>query len=498
MNTSNLTLITKRIGYALILSSTFVLGYEAHAGHQDTPPTQHVAASATSAHQGKANAFIALPDFTGIVAKEGPAVVNISVSEKVAANEGGFPGFPGFGPEDPNDPFYQFFRHFQQQVPHGTITTRALGSGFIISKNGIILTNAHVVDHADEVIVKLTDKREFKAKVIGQDKPSDVAVLKINADNLPTVKIGDPDKVRVGQWVLAIGSPFGFENSVTAGIVSAKSRSLPDEGYVPFLQTDVAVNPGNSGGPLIDASGDVIGINSQIYTRSGGYQGLSFAIPIDVAMNVERQLIAHGKVSRGRLGVTIQPVNQELAQTFGLDRPRGALVNSVEKRSPAAEAGIEPGDIIIRFNGQAVGSSSDLPPMVAKLEPGTRVDVVVWRKGARKEIALRVGELETKVASNAPPKSGGHADSMLGMEVRPLSAAERQQVDTTGLVVEGVDDNGAAARAGIEPGDIVIAVNGQDVKSGKQLRTLIGQHKHHVALLIQRNGQQMFVPVDVG
>ena len=488
-------MVTKRIAHAVILSSVFILGYEAHARHQDLP----VAASpaAAQAHVAPQNAFIALPDFTGIVAKEGPAVVNISVSAKVAAQ---LPQFPGAGPDDPSDPFFQFFHQFQPRVPRGTITTRALGSGFIISKNGIILTNAHVVDHADEVIVKLTDKREFKAKVLGADTPSDVAVLKINADDLPTVTIGDPQKVRVGQWVLAIGSPFGFENSVTAGIVSAKSRSLPDEGYVPFLQTDVAVNPGNSGGPLIDANGEVIGINSQIYTRSGGYQGLSFAIPIDVAMNVERQLVAHGKVARGRLGVTIQPVNEELAQTFGLDRPEGALISSVEKNGPAARAGLAPGDIIIKFNGQEIGSSSDLPPLVAKLEPGTRVDVVVWRNRANKEIALRVGELETKVASDETPTAGGRANSsaLLGMEVRPLTPAEQKQVDTTGLLVEGVDDNGAAARAGIQPGDIVIAVNGQDVGSGKELRALVARHKRHVALLIQRDGQQIFVPVDLG
>jgi serine protease Do len=491
MNTRILTAFTKRIAYAFILSSAFLLGYEANA-HRQAPPAAGIHAPAS------AGTVMTLPDFTGIVAKEGPAVVNISVSEKVAAGGPDFPGFPGFGPDDPNDPFFQFFHRFQPRAPQGTITERALGSGFIISKNGIILTNAHVVDHADEVIVKLTDKREFKAKVLGEDKPSDVAVLKINADNLPTVTIGDPEKVRVGQWVLAIGSPFGFENSVTAGIVSAKSRSLPDEGYVPFLQTDVAVNPGNSGGPLIDANGEVIGINSQIYTRSGGYQGLSFAIPIDVAMNVEHQLLAHGKVSRGRLGVTIQPVTEELAQTFGLDRPEGALISSVEKDSPAAKAGIEPGDIITRFNGQDVGSSSDLPPMVAKLEPGTRVNVSIWRKGASRDISLRVGEVAVQVASNETAPASGRADTMLGMEVRPLTPAERKQVDTAGLVVEGVDDNGAAAHAGIQPGDIVIAVNGQDVSSGKELRALIAKHKRHVALLIERNGQQIFVPVELG
>lgn len=499
MNTRVSTTITKRIVHVIILSSALVLGYEAHAAHHDAPAAASHSVrthSHASRHQSN-NAFIALPDFTGIVAKEGPAVVNISVSAKVAARGPGMPGVPGMSPDDP---FYQFFRHFMPQAPHGTITTRALGSGFIISKNGIILTNAHVVDHADQVIVKLTDKREFKAKVIGADKLSDVAVLKINATNLPTVTVGNPQKVRVGQWVLAIGSPFGFENSVTAGIVSAKSRSLPDEGYVPFLQTDVAVNPGNSGGPLIDASGAVIGINSQIYTRSGGYQGLSFAIPINVAMNVERQLLAHGKVSRGRLGVTIQPVSRKLAQAFGLDRPEGALVNSVQKGSPAQRAGIEAGDIIIKFNGHNVSSSSDLPPMVSEVAPGTRVTLEVWRKGTRKTIAMRVGALNTAVAANggATTPHDKHAASMLGMEVRPLTPDESQQVGTSGLVVENVTGNGAAARAGIEPGDIVIAVNGQDVRSNKQLRSQIKRHKRHMALLIQRHGQQMFVPVRIG
>ena len=434
---------------------------------------------------------LTLPDFTELVAEQGPAVVNISVSAKVKTALSDF-GFPGM---DQNDPFYQFFRRFQPPAPQGDVTRRVLGSGFIISKDGYILTNAHVVDDADEVTVKLTDKREFKAKVKGVDKPTDVAVLKIDASNLPTVKIGNPQQAKVGEWVVAIGSPFGFENSVTAGIISAKSRSLPDEGYVPFLQTDVAVNPGNSGGPLFDTSGEVIGINSQIYSQSGGYQGLSFAIPIDVAMNVEKQLVDHGKVSRGRLGVTIQEVNQQLADTFGLDKPQGALVGSVEKGSPAEKAGIETGDIILKFNGKDVARSSDLPPLVASLEPGIRVTLGIWRKGSNKDIEVRVGELKS-VASNAK-EDGGHSGSTLGMVVRQLTPEERRSADTAGLVVEDVDGSGPAAHAGIQPGDIIINVNGEAVSSGAKLKSLVESHKKHVALLIQRNGQKMFVPVDV-
>ena len=330
---------------------------------------------------------VTLPDFAEIARLQGPAVVNISVSGSVKT---GFSGFPGFPQMDPSDPFYEFFRRFQSPAPQNSVPTHGLGSGFIVDSNGTILTNAHVVSDADEVIVKLTDKREFKAKVIGIDKPSDVAVLRIAANDLPTVKIGDPQHARVGEWVIAIGSPFGFENTVTAGIISAKSRSLPDEGYVPFLQTDVAINPGNSGGPLFNMNGEVIGINSQIYSRSGGYQGLSFAIPINVAMKVEQQLLDHGKVSRGRLGVLVQEMDQQLADTFGLDKPAGALVSSVEKNSPAEKAGIEPGDVILKFNGKEISRSADLPPLVSELSPGTAATIELWRKGKTKTITMNV------------------------------------------------------------------------------------------------------------
>lgn len=330
-----------------------------------------------------------LPDFAAIVAQNGPAVVNISVSG--TAKTAGVPQL------NPDDPFFEFFRRFQP--PAGDTPKRGQGSGFIVSADGVVLTNAHVVADADEVIVKLTDRREFRAKVVGIDKPTDIAVLKIDARNLPAVKIGDPQRARVGEWVLAIGAPFGFENSVTAGIVSAKSRSLPDGAYVPFLQTDVAINPGNSGGPLFNLAGEVIGVNSQIYSRSGGYQGLSFAVPIDVAMNVERQILAGGKVRRGRLGVVVQDVDHALAQSFGLATPAGALVSSVEVDGPAAHAGMKAGDVILQVNGKPVTGSSALPLMIAELAPGASAKIQVWRSGSARELSLKVGELSAKAAS---------------------------------------------------------------------------------------------------
>jgi serine protease Do len=314
------------------------------------------AAVAVAAQAGAAT----LPSFSTIAKQYGPAVVNISVTgdaQKTAA----MPGMPNM---DPDDPFYEFFKRFNgpmPQMPRGEAPARGQGSGFIVNKDGVILTNAHVVDGAKEVDVKLTDKREFKAKVLGVDPQTDVAVLKIEAHDLPVVTLGDPQQSSVGDWVLAIGSPFGFENTVTAGIISAKARALPDESYVPFIQTDVAVNPGNSGGPLFNMKGEVIGINSQIFSRTGGYQGLSFSIPIDVAVKVQDQLVQHGKVTRGRIGVTIQGVNQALADSFGLKEPAGALVSQVEKGSPADKAGIEPGDVIVKVNGKAVQDSSELP-----------------------------------------------------------------------------------------------------------------------------------------
>src|SRR3569833_646703 len=334
----------------------------------------------------------ALPDFSPLVEKYGPAVVNVEVVEKAQ---------PQSGPQglSPNDPFYDFFRRFGIPTPDqgqrgNAPPARGAGSGFIVSADGYILTNTHVVGNADEVTVRLTDRREFPAKVVGADERTDVAVIKINAANLPTVKLGDPSKVRPGQWVLAIGSPFGFENSATAGIISATSRSLPSDNYVPFIQTDVAVNPGNSGGPLFNLQGEVIGINSQIFSRTGGYMGLSFAIPIDVAMDVRDQLVKTGHVTRGRIGVTIQSIDGQLADSFGLDRPRGALVTTVIKDGPSAKAGIQPGDVILTVNDHVVETSSELPAVVARIKPGNDANLTVWREGKERPVKVKVDALD--------------------------------------------------------------------------------------------------------
>ncbi len=475
---------------SIALSLILAGGYEAYAHREHSVIPEAVAAQNDVSPVRKNT--VTLPDFAEIAAQQGAAVVNISVSGSAPSGLSGFPGFPQV---DPNDPFYEFFRRFQVPgQPQGRTPTHGMGSGFIVSSDGVIITNAHVIADAEEVIVKLTDKREFKAKVKGQDKFSDVAVLKIDAKDLPVVKIGNPKNARVGEWVIAIGSPFGFENTVTAGIISAKSRSLEDEGNEPFLQTDVAVNPGNSGGPLFNMNGEVIGINSQIFSRSGGYQGLSFAIPIDVAMKVEKQLLDNGKVSRGRLGVMIQEVNQQLADTFGLDKPMGALVSSVENDSPADKAGIEAGDVILKFNSKEIASSSELPGLVADVVPGSSANLTLWRKGKTKDITLNVGE---RVASETG-KSGAQEKSDLGLSARPLTADERKQAGVSeGLLVQSVSD-GPAAKAGIRPGDIILSVNSEKVSSVKQLNALINKNGKRSALLILRGEQKMFVPFSMG
>lgn len=488
----NQSRLRQRAAIGVVIAAAMAAGYGAHAHFSYSPFPEALAVSneVPAAPEPLRKATITLPDFAEIAAQQGGAVVNISVSAKIKT------GFSRFPQVDPNDPFYEFFRRFQQPLPHGSVPSKELGSGFIVSADGVILTNAHVVADADEVTVKLTDKREFKAKVTGLDKLSDVAVLKIDAKNLPTVKIGDPQRARVGDWVIAIGSPFGFENTVTAGIISAKSRSLPDEGYVPFLQTDVAVNPGNSGGPLFNASGEVIGINSQIYSRSGGYQGLSFAIPIDVAMKVERQLLDHGKVSRGRLGVMIQEVNQQLADTFGLDKPSGALVSGVEKDSPADKAGIEPGDVILKFNGKNIERSADLPPLVSDQTPGAVAKLELWRKGKIKELSLSVGKMKSAGLNGKMDEEDG---GRLGLAVRPLTQDERRKVDVDkGLLVENVEEDGPASQAGIMPGDVILAVNGERIASADQLASSIAKRSKRVALLILRGENKMFVPVNLG
>jgi serine protease Do len=458
-----------------------------HAQENTTSPS---ATTITS----PSNNLVPQSGFRTIVERNGAAVVNISITGTMKTSM----NMPSMPQMDPNNPLYQFFRQFQNQAPNqGDATVRGLGSGFIISPDGVILTNAHVIDHANEVTVKLTDKREFKAKVLGKDVATDVAVLKIDATDLPTVTMGNPAQSQVGDWVLAIGSPFGFENSATAGIISAKSRTLPDDGYVQFLQTDVPVNPGNSGGPLFNSNGQVIGINSQIYTRTGGYEGLSFAIPIDVAMKVEEQIVKSGKVERGLLGVTIQEVNQSLASSFGLKKPMGALVGSVEDDGPAAKAGIKAGDVILKFNGATIADSSDLPPMVANTKPGSNVKLDIWRNGKHKELSVALGDLsKSKLASN--DDSENLNKSRLGVAVRPLTPDERKQANVRegGLLVEEV--GGPAAAAGIQPGDVILSLNGEHIDKVSQLRKLIAKHGKHVALLVQREHSRIFVPVDLG
>ena len=431
----------------------------------------------------------ALPDFSALVEQNGPAVVNISTTARVhaEAQDLQIPGEPG-------DPFYEFFRRFQVPQPQGDQIRRGVGSGFIVSADGYIFTNAHVVDDASEVTVKLTDNREFNAKVIGADKRTDVALVKIDAKNLPAVRIGEAAKSKVGEWVAAIGSPFGLENTVTAGIISAKSRSLPDENYVPFIQTDVAINPGNSGGPLFNMAGEVIGINSQIYSRTGGYMGLSFAVPIEVAMKVKTDLQKYGKVTRGRLGVTIQSVTQELADSFGLKKPQGALVAAVEPKSPADKAGIKTGDIILGVDGQDIENSIELPRVIGESRPGTQVKLKIWRQGETKELAASLGEMPAEKVAQADTGVSKAKPSKLGVAVRPLTEQERGQIASDGgLLVEQAD--GPAARAGVQPGDVILAFNNQPVKSVDQLKRLVDKSRGAVALLIQREGNKIYVPV---
>ena len=444
-----------------------------------------------------------LPDFSELAERQGPAVVNISTTQVIRGQAQMMPF-----PFDQNDPAFEFFKRFIPRTPGGGIPrdfeNKSLGSGFIISGDGYILTNAHVVDGADEVTVRLTDKREFKARIIGADKRTDVALVKIEAAGLPAVKLADPAQLKVGEWVVAIGSPFGFDNSVTAGIVSAKGRSLPQENYVPFIQTDVAINPGNSGGPLFNMRGEVVGINSQIYSRSGGYMGVSFAIPIDVAMDIQSQLRASGKVSRGRLGVVIQEVSKELADSLGLSRAMGAVVNSVEKGGPAEKAGIEAGDVILKFDGKAINNSGDLPRLVGATRPGTRSTVQVWRKGSTRDIAVSVGEMqEDRQAGSRSQKSGRPAEqtpNRLGLVVSELTPEQKRELKmNTGVIIEDV--RGIGARSDLRPGDVIIAVISKgattEVRSVEQFNKLLGQFEKgsSVTLLVRRGEMQTFITI---
>jgi serine protease Do len=406
-----------------------------------------------------------------------------------------------------DDPFYEFFRRFappnpgQGPNPHG-FSSRSLGSGFIISADGYLLTNAHVVDGADEITVRLTDKREFKAKVIGTDKRTDVALIKIEAGGLPVVKLGDPNKLKVGEWVLAIGSPFGFDNTVTAGIVSGKGRSLPQENLVPFIQTDAAVNPGNSGGPLFNMRGEVVGINSQIYSRTGGYMGLSFAIPIDIALDVQNQLRSTGRVSRGRIGVVIQEVTKELADSFGLAKPQGALVNSVEKGGPADKAGVEVSDIIVKFDGKAVNSSSDLPRIVGATRPGSKVALQVWRKGASKDLTVTVAEIPAEKIANRESKGAKPVETAanrLGLVLSELSEEQRKELNIASGVL--VDEVRGQPRGDIRKGDVILALihkgNNTEAKSVAQFNKALSAVDKSVTITlhVRRGENQSFVTI---
>lgn len=445
----------------------------------------------------------ALPDFSALVQEVGAAVVNISVVKKTPV-EAMMPGFPGIAPDDP---VYDLMRRFGFPFPfphpgapgNAPRISQGIGSGFIISADGYVLTNAHVVGEpgADtEVTVTLNDKREMKAKIVGVDERTDVAVLKVDGKDLPVVRMGDPEKVRVGQWVVAVGSPFGFENSVTAGIVSAKARRLPSETYVPFIQTDVAINPGNSGGPLFNLAGEVIGINSQIYSRSGGFMGISFAIPIDVALKVERQLVEHGSVQRGKLGITIQPVTQALAENFGLKQPTGALVASVEVGSAGERAGMQVGDVVLEVDGEAVKDAGDLPRIIGEKAPGTKVRVKVWREGAEQTVEATLEQMQPKQQAGQS-RTGDSTDSKLGISARPLTENEARRLNLKpgqGVLVQSAD--GAAARAGIRSGDVLLAVNNQPVDSVATLRRLVDAAGKQFALLVQRGEEgRIFVAV---
>jgi len=443
-----------------------------------------------------------LPDFTELYDKQGPAVVAIDVTQKIRRSRG--------MELSEDDPFYEFFRRFGQ-IPHPRggpereLEQQSVGSGFVISSDGYLITNAHVVDGADEVNVKLTDKREFKAKVVGVDKRTDIALLKIEAKDLPKVTIGDPDKLKVGEWVVAIGKPFGLENTMTAGIVSAKGRDLPQENLVPFIQTDAAVNPGNSGGPLFNLKGEVVGINSMIFSRTGGYMGLSFAIPIDIAMNTVAQLKEKGRVTRGRIGVQITEVSKETAESFGLPKPAGALVNAVEKGGPAEKGGVEAGDIIVKVDGREVKTSSELPRIITVVKPGTKVTLTVWRKGAQRDIVVTVAEIKEEAPT--PTRRGGPAPkekakpNRMGLSLIDLTDEQKKELDLKNGVL--IEDISGPVRGNVQPGDVILAIvsRGQttDAKSAEQVNALLSKLEKgaSVTLRLKRGEQEFFATLKI-
>ena len=448
-----------------------------------------------------------LPDFADLAERAGPAVVGIRTAARVGGGQQGAQPIPDL---DENDPMYEFFRRFfpnpPQQGPQGPRqqqpgprrnVPRGLGSGFVISADGFLLTNAHVVEGADEITVTLQDKREFKAKLLGADKRTDVALIKIEATGLPAARVGDSNKLRVGEWVIAIGSPFGLENTVTAGIVSAKQRDTGD--FLPFIQTDVAVNPGNSGGPLINMRGEVVGINSQIFTTSGAFAGISFAIPIDEAMSVQQQLRTTGRVIRGRIGVGIETVSRDVAEAIGLGTPRGALVNTVEKDAPAAKAGVEPGDVIVRFDGKPIERSTDLPRIVGGTKPGSTVNMSVFRKGGQRDLKVTVAELQpdqpASARSREAPKPATPTNA-LGLVVSDLAADKQKELGVKGGVqVDGVD--GLAAAAGIRAGDVITQLNSAEVQGARQFNDAVAKldPKKDVAVLVRRGEASRFIVI---
>ncbi|MNZ59505.1 putative periplasmic serine endoprotease DegP-like precursor [compost metagenome] len=442
-----------------------------------------------------------LPEFTELVEQASPAVVNISTRQTLPAQPAGMP--PQMMPDLEGLPpmFRDFFERSIPQLPPGQQRKReaqSLGSGFIISADGYVLTNNHVVADADEIIVRLSDRSELEAKLVGADPRTDVALLKVEGKGLPSVKLGKSEDLKVGEWVVAIGSPFGFDHSVTAGIVSAKGRSLPDENYVPFIQTDVAINPGNSGGPLFNLDGEVVGINSQIFTRSGGFMGLSFAIPIDVAMNVAEQLKAEGKVNRGWLGVVIQEVSKDLAETFGLDKPAGALVAQVLEDSPGAKGGLRVGDVILALDGKPIVASADLPHLVGGLKPGTKVTLDVVRDGARQQLTMAIGALpdDGEAIAAAGAKGGAERSSnRLGVTVVDLTAEQKKALEVEGGALIREVQNGPAALIGLRPGDVITHLNNQSIDSAKTFGKVAEAlpKNRSVSMRVLRQGRASFI-----
>ena len=466
---------------------------------QDTSDSRDTAPARADAGDGEP-LVTGLPDFTALVKKEAPAVVNIStVTRRERSQQSQLDQLP--------EMFRRFFDEFGGPGgpgggPAPRSETESLGSGFIISSDGYVLTNYHVVGEADEIVVRLQDRRELDAELIGSDPQSDLALIKVDASDLPVVDIGSSDDLQVGEWVLAIGAPFGFDSSVTAGIVSAKGRSLPTDNYVPFIQTDVAINPGNSGGPLFNLKGQVVGINSQIVSRSGGYMGLSFAIPIDLAMDVVDQLKENGEVSRGWLGVLIQEVDRDLAESFGLDKPMGALVAQVQPGSPASKAGLQAGDVIIGFNGKEIQRSAQLPKWVGALKAGTEADMTVVRDGDEQTLTVTVGELpdDPQQAMNQGGEDGDDGADRLGLSVRPASPAELSRVEAAnGVMITGVE-KGPAARAGLRRGDVLVSLDGQDLKSPEDYQRIVGElpEAGSVPALVNRGGNARFLALKLG